>query len=86
MKFDIQGGELMALRGAAKVLSSTTLLVYTEILFNRLYEGGAIYSEVDQLLRSCGFFLYDIYKPKYGSRGELMQGNAIFVHGDRLGL
>lgn len=84
MKFDIQGGELMALQGAAKVLSSTTLLVYTEILFNRLYEGGAIYSEVDQFLRSCGFVLYDIYKPRYEGHGQLMWGNAIFVHGDRL--
>lgn len=60
MKFDIQGGELLALRGAAHVLQTSTLLIYTEILFNSLYDGGAIYSEIDLYLRECGFVLYDI--------------------------
>ncbi|HUV63965.1 MAG TPA: FkbM family methyltransferase, partial [Sedimentisphaerales bacterium] len=46
MKFDIQAGELKALRGAVRVLRSSTLLVYTEIWFNPVYDEGAIYSEV----------------------------------------
>jgi FkbM family methyltransferase len=85
MKFDIQGGELRAFRGAAHMFSSSTVLVYTEILFNSLYNGGAIYSQIDLCLREYGFVLYDIFKPKYGSNGLLMWGNAIFFHADRLG-
>lgn len=84
MKFDIQGGELCALRGASELLERSTLLVYTEILFNPLYEGGAIYSEIDQFLRSHGFILYDIFKPRYDGKGLLMWGNAIFLHPGRL--
>ena len=79
MKFDIQGGELQALRGARETLDNSTLLVYTEILFNPLYEGGAIYSEIDLLLRDSGFILYDIYKPRYSGNGLLLWGNAIFI-------
>jgi len=86
MKFDIQGGELLALRGASRVLQNSTLLVYTEILFNSLYNNGAIFSEIDLFLRQYGFVLYDIYKPKYDPKGLLLWGNAIYLHSERLGI
>jgi hypothetical protein len=86
MKFDIQGGELHAFRGAADVLYSSTLLVYTEITFNPLYEGGAMYGEIDMCLREYGFVLYDIFKPKYDTNNLLMWGNALFLHSGRLGV
>lgn len=86
MKFDIQGGELQAFRGASQMLSSSTILVYTEILFNSLYDGGAISSQIDLCLREYGFVLYDIFKPRYGPNGLLMWANAIFLHADRLGM
>ena len=86
MKFDIQGGELKALRGAVRMLENSTLVVYAEISFNPLYEGGAIYSEIDLFLRDHGFGLYDVYKPKYNQRGLIMWANAIFVNIERLGL
>ena len=86
MKFDIQGGELKALRGAARILQDSTLLVYTEIWFNCPYEGGAIYSEIDLFFREHGFVLYDIYKPKYNLNRLIMWGNAIFLNAERLGI
>lgn len=86
MKFDIQGAELKALRGAVNTLQNSTLIVYTEISFNPLYEGSAIYSEIDLFLREHGFALYDMYKPKYHPNGLIMWANAIFVHIQRLGL
>ncbi|MDX1763368.1 MAG: FkbM family methyltransferase [bacterium] len=86
LKFDIQGGELNALEGADSLLHSSALLVYTEILFNPLYEGGAIYSEIDLCLREKGFVLYDIFKPRYHKNGKVLWGNAIFVHAQRMGI
>lgn len=86
MKFDIQGGELKALRGAVRTLKNSTLLVYAEICFNPLYDNGAIYSEIDLFLRDYGFGLYDMYKPKYNQKGLIMWANAIFVNLERLGL
>ena len=84
MKFDIQGGELRALTGGTQTLQASTLLIYIEILFNSLYEGGALFAELDLLLRKSGFVLYNIYKPKCDQRGLLMWGNAIFAHSERL--
>lgn len=84
MKFDIQGGEVKALQGATETLNSSTKLVYTEVMFNELYDNGAIYPQIDGLLRKSGFILYDIYKPRYSSNGTLMWANAIFIHPGRL--
>lgn len=86
MKFDIQAAELRALRGAVRLLQSSTLLVYTEIWFNPVYEEGAIYSEIDLFLREYGFALYDMFKPKYNPNGMLLWGNAIFLNVERLGM
>ncbi len=85
MKFDIQAAELKALRGAAHSLR-TTLAVYTEIFFNPMYEGGALYSEIDLFLREHGFSLFNIYKPRTDRNGMLDQANAIFVKPEALGL
>ena len=86
MKFDIQGGELLALRGGARILQNSTLLVYTEILFNSLYKNGSIFCEIDLFLRKYGFVLHDIYKPKYDPKGLLLWGNAIYLHSERLNI
>ena len=86
MKFDIQAAELKALRGAVHVLRSSTLLVYTEICFNPMYEEGAIFSEIDLFLRDYGFVLYDIFKPKYDPNGQILWGNAIFLNAELLGM
>jgi len=85
IKLDIQGAELLALRGAQNALNNSVLAIYTEILFNPLYDGGALYSEIDLYLRNQGFVLYDIFKPKYNSSGLLMWGNAIFLNSNKFG-
>jgi FkbM family methyltransferase len=84
MKFDIQGAELQALRGAVGVLRASALLVYTEIWFNAVYNGAALYTEIDAFLRTHGFVLYDFFKPKYEASGLIVWGNAIFINTERM--
>jgi FkbM family methyltransferase len=85
IKLDIQGAELKALRGAEQTLRATVRLVYTEVFFNPVYEGAAIFSEIDLYLRSNGFLLQGLFKPRAFTNGLLFQANAIYVHGQRLG-
>jgi FkbM family methyltransferase len=86
MKFDIQAAELRAMKGAEQTIRDQVLAIYTEVFFNPMYDGGAIYSEIDLFLRSCGFSLYNLYKPRADRGGMLEQGNAIFVKAEALGL
>jgi len=86
MKFDIQGYELAALKGGVHMLETSTLLVYSEVWFNPVYEGGALLGDIDGFLRNCGFVLYDIYKPKYNPNGLIQWANALFVHARWVGL
>ena len=79
MKFDIQGAELKALRGADRTLRDSVELIYIELWFNPGYEGGALYSEIDLFLRPYGFILQDFYKPRYDVHGAIMWTNAIFL-------
>ena len=85
LKLDIQSGELAALRGASGLLRTQVLAVYTEISFSPMYEGGAVWADVDAQLRGCGFILHNLYKPAADHRDTLIQANAIYVHPGRLG-
>jgi FkbM family methyltransferase len=86
LKLDIQGAELRVLRGASRLLRNTIRAVYTEILFNSLYQGGALFSEIDGHLRGQGFVLHDIYKPKYHGNHRIMWANALYVDPQKLTL
>jgi len=86
MKLDIQGYELIALEGAVRTLQHATVAVYTEIWFNPVYEGGALFSDLDRFLREQGFVLYDIFKPRYHPTGLIQWADALFVHTGRLGM
>ena len=86
VKLDVQGAELAACRGGREVLGRSTLLIYTEVCFRRLYEGGAVFGEIDSFLRELGFALYSLYKPKSDPQGFLSWANALYLHSARLGL
>lgn len=70
---DIQGAELMALRGLENDLSKVNL-IHTEIEFIDMYEGQPLFKDVKKFLNEKKFFLYDFtYISPYF-------GDAIFVN------
>lgn len=78
LKMDIQGGEAMALRGAARLLERRAVrLIYVEVLFAPLYDGQAYFCDVSALLGAHGYQLFGLYDLKHGDRG-LGWGDAIF--------
>ncbi|MBL4700407.1 MAG: FkbM family methyltransferase [Phycisphaeraceae bacterium] len=85
MKFDIQGAELKALKGAGELLDSGVQAIYSEVFINPLYEGAALFSDIDLLLREHGFDLYNIYAPRHDTKtGMLLWAHSLYVHRDRL--
>lgn len=86
IKLDIQGAELTALRHASSVLKRA-LVVHCEVSFVEIYGGQALFSEVEQYMRSSGFDLVDFHSlcrypltktPLAKSRDYLGWGDAVF--------
>ena len=59
LKLDIQGAELMALRGAERVLMRTAV-IHCEVAFSPYYCGMPLFAEVEQHLTPRGFILIDL--------------------------
>src|SRR6516165_10730531 len=57
LKIDVQGGEMLVLRGAAERLKSA-LVVHTEVEFVPLYKDQPLFSDIDAHLRARGFLLH----------------------------
>lgn len=51
---DLQGAELLALKGAARAVASCRSML-VEVSSARVYQGGVLYDEVAAHLRDCGF-------------------------------
>lgn len=87
LKLDIQGFELPVLRHATEVLARTNV-VHCEVSFAPIYADQALFSEIELLLRSQGFYLLDFHSlcrypsvdgAGHRSRDRLGWGDAIFV-------
>lgn len=80
LKFDIQGSELMALRGAVNTLRKKHVpLIYTETMFIPHYEGNPLFYELWSFLTDFGYTLFDVYNLSRAINGQLRQGDALFV-------
>jgi len=78
---EIQGGELMALQGAGRLLSqSRSPIVFSEVLFVPLYERVPLFCELSAHLAEYGYALYGLYDLNFASNGQLRFGDAIFVN------
>lgn len=86
LKLDIQGFELAALQNAAALLSRTNV-VHCEVSFAEIYQGQALFSEVETLLRQHGFYFVDFSSSTHypyhcasgsTSRDRLGWGDAVF--------
>jgi FkbM family methyltransferase len=81
LKIDAQGAELAILKGARYLLSRSAIrVIFVEVAFGPLYEGGARFDEVMGLLCEHGFRLHNLYGLVSNQRGELAWGDALFVH------
>lgn len=80
LKMDVQGAEHLVLRGAEKMLKQQKIsLIYTEIIVKPSYDGQKSLDEMLTLVRSFGYNLYGFYNYLYGSKGEVIQLDALFT-------
>ncbi|MGH8611468.1 MAG: FkbM family methyltransferase [Gammaproteobacteria bacterium] len=80
LKIDAQGAEFSILQGGVDLLSRGAIrVIFVEVAFSPLYEGGARFDQVMELLCDHGFRLHNLYGLVSNQRGELAWGDALFV-------
>jgi len=85
LKMDIQGAELQAIRGAARMLSGGKIrAVFCEVLFSPLYQNACDFELISQAMKESGYKLYGLYNLYHFGGDGLLWGDAIFVHPDLL--
>jgi FkbM family methyltransferase len=85
LKLDIQGAELMALKGASEHLQRKAIaLIFLEVEFVYLYKDQALFHQVCGFLEEMGYVLYNLYNLHSGAKGQLVAGDALFVRQDLL--
>jgi len=75
MNLDIQGAELLALRGASQLLPHVKA-IYTEVNIKELYEGCALLPEMDAFLAEYGFKRVATSMTQHGWGDALYIANA----------
>ncbi|MGM4892595.1 FkbM family methyltransferase [Tardiphaga sp. 839_C3_N1_4] len=82
VKMDIQGGELLALKGATELLSKASIsALVLEVEFKPLYDGQPMFWDICAYLQNFGYSFYNLYEPFYHPRNErtLCWSDAIFL-------
>lgn len=82
LKMDIQGAELLALRGAASLLARQAIsLIALEVLFQPLYRDQPTFWDIADHLRSWGYALQGIHDQRHHAvnRAVLRWADAVFV-------
>lgn len=81
LKVDIQGAERLLIQGGQRALQQVAC-IYIEVLFEELYEGCALFGEIDALLTPLGFKLRSFHEFRKGPDGDLVYTNALYVNRD----
>jgi FkbM family methyltransferase len=83
LKFDIQGGELMALKGAEKTLKENRVsVIYSETLFVPHYENNPLLLDLWNYLDKYNYSLFDIYDLYRATNGQLRFADTMFINND----
>jgi hypothetical protein len=80
MKIDVQGAELMVLKGASDLLKREAIAaIMCEVAFVPHYEKGVLYHDLAGYLNGFGYTLFDFDDPVRAANGQLRYCNALFL-------
>ena len=77
LKLDLQGAERLVFTGGESVLGRIQV-IFSEVLFEPLYEGCWLFWDVQKFLSGRGFKLCSLSNIVHATTGDLLQANAIY--------
>jgi hypothetical protein len=80
-KMDIQGAELLALKGSVELLKNKGVdLFYLEVSFNEIYANQALFYQICDFLAQYDYSLFGVYNLYHGKHNlALAAGDALFL-------
>jgi len=83
LKMDVQGGELMVLEGAQKLLRENKIgLIFTEVTFTELYKDQPVFDNLKDFLGRFGFVVYKKYNIEDPTKAKPAEGDVIFIRSE----
>lgn len=80
LKLDVEGAELLALRGAAGLLRSSAIdVINTEVRSLPDYEGQPLLEDLLEHLGGFGYRLFNLYGDAEAPTGQLLWANAVLL-------
>ncbi|RWO82894.1 MAG: FkbM family methyltransferase [Mesorhizobium sp.] len=80
LKMDAQGSELNILKGAEALLIKKRIrIIYSEVLFMKIYDGCCQFHEVTAYLDQFNYRLHAIYNQHHNESGRLAWADAIYL-------
>jgi FkbM family methyltransferase len=80
LKMDIQGNELLALKGATRLLAARSIdLIYAEVLFKQFYQDQCFFHDLASVLMSHDYTLFGLYNLHFGKHESLTVADAMWL-------
>lgn len=79
IKIDVQGAEHLVLKSGTQTLKKTKM-VYTEFSYKPLYENSSTFYDLYHFMYAQNYILAEVSKGYTSQKGELLQGDAIFIN------
>lgn len=79
LKLDLQGFEGRVLKGAAHLLNTGISCVFLEVMFVQEYEGCSLFGDIDAIMRSHGYRLFNLYNLSTHSDRQLSCADALYI-------
>lgn len=83
LKIDVQGADIMVLKGAEKTLREKKIdLIFVEVEFLQIYKNQPLFHELSSFLHLNGYYLYSLYNISLSNKGQMIYGDAVFLSPD----
>jgi len=79
MKLDLQGYETEALKGCENILDKIKMITL-EISFVSMYDGQALFGDIDVFLRERNFGLFNFSSLWYTGCGQITAGDSLYLN------
>ncbi|MDP4252080.1 MAG: FkbM family methyltransferase [Bacteroidota bacterium] len=83
LKLDVQGGEMLVLKGADRMLSSAKVkMIFTEVEFIEIYKNQPLFHDITAYLTRYNYKLFGLFDTHWLENGQIAWCDAVYIKAD----